>query len=931
MLLNIPVGKAAAIRATAILFLSVLLFVFAVAYLRGFAPEAAGFDQKGPLLLLYHLSRLVIALSIPVACYSVGYLVLGLWRVDPRERFETARSAFILCFFLGASLYGIAFTLLGLVGLIGLPSGLALTIPVLLLSRHPLKSLLEGSLTAVTCHVSSDRNAGPAFAWFVVLVAVGTVGMFLAVRMLYVAVFDPNIWEHYLHYYRAVLASGSTQPNEVWHHFYASKGAGLIFLANVLSDFLGVQLVSACFVLVAAVIILDLLLEYCSSVTWALLGVVLFLAFLYGHVADGAAFKHHAVILGYMSFAFWGSIRIPRATATQHGPLLAVMAISLVYFGFYQPAILALLTPAIVLFVLIRAAQGEKTHLHSYAILASALVAGGALVFWTNWILTGVPEITPMRLIWEFADRAKFKTVFGTGGVEYFLGMNNNLAADYDWSLNRVWNVLQYPLPPKIAFFGFLCMLIALIRKRTRGNVSHAAGILLPIVAFVLPLGLFAQAMQTAAVDRVALYSIVMTTVACVVIFKSLGDVFFSSGAWVSIPARITISGRKILDTRHEIGPRRVATMAIITMGMLLALTSAWRAIGNKKPIYGYISGAMSLKDSMRAAEVISSKAKNGLAIGIDVSEMTTLRKTLVSSERVLRLTYDSGFSYSIPGVGFVSEPTYALIRDRQAMLESTPDKVADYLREQKIGYFIVNLQGNMFSTIAFAALFDVREMPKYFSIAYENGDIFILKWRRGADETPLSRYFLTLFELKQTGLLNFPFSTRFAKYVLKGELGFVDRAAGFRKVRNEFLQDVDRAFASEILLYVTLQTSKAALFRILDAGKRAVALEDPGALDSEILDSRMSAMELKDPNGSNSEEKVSALRRRLVPEYRGVEGQLLTPVWESDLRERFLERFREAIFEAEEAEVGSGLAELSRKCDERVPFARKYPASASC
>ena len=72
----------------------------------------------------------------------------------------------------------------------------------------------------------------------------------------------------------------------------------------------GAQIASAFFAMMAGVVILDILLEYCESASWAILGTILFFLFLYGDAASGAMFKHHLALLGYASFAFWGAVRI---------------------------------------------------------------------------------------------------------------------------------------------------------------------------------------------------------------------------------------------------------------------------------------------------------------------------------------------------------------------------------------------------------------------------------------------------------------------------------------------------------------------------------------------------------------------------------------------------------------------------------------------
>ena len=309
----------------------------AVLFLREFHPEAGGFEQEGAWLLLYNLSRLGLMLFLVLLCYSAGYLALHVLSFDLSGRFRHPRRLFILCFFLGASLYGILFAVLGLAGLISLGAGLTCTLPVLVFSYEPVRALLDENSHAYGGLVPSNTRENPFVQRGAIVIAVGTGVLVVLTRVVFLGTIDNNIWEHYLHYYREVLAGGSTLPNEVWHHFYACKGAGLIFLANVLSDFFGVQLVSGCFIAVSGLIILDLLLEYCGSLTWACLGVTLFFAFLFGDVSAGAMFQSHGLLLGYASLALWGGIWLQRIAENSLQPLRVVLLVSLTYLGFYMP------------------------------------------------------------------------------------------------------------------------------------------------------------------------------------------------------------------------------------------------------------------------------------------------------------------------------------------------------------------------------------------------------------------------------------------------------------------------------------------------------------------------------------------------------------------------------------------------------------------
>ena len=65
-----------------------------------------------------------------------------------------------------------------------------------------------------------------------------------------------DYFSHYFPYYKEVVRNGNIWPNELWYHFYISKGFGDVFFAIVLSDLLGPQAVSQ------AMFILSLIIAY---------------------------------------------------------------------------------------------------------------------------------------------------------------------------------------------------------------------------------------------------------------------------------------------------------------------------------------------------------------------------------------------------------------------------------------------------------------------------------------------------------------------------------------------------------------------------------------------------------------------------------------------------------------------------------------------
>jgi hypothetical protein len=553
----------------------VIVFLAIVAFLRGFKPEAAGFHQSGSALLLYHIFRLALAVYTTIVCYSAGYWALKLLRRDGRDDFRDRRTTFIMCFFLGASLYGIIFSVLGLFGLISLGSSLTLTVPLLALAYRPLRSLCPERFEDVTRPLTHDTHSTPLFASIAGAAALTFALLFLVTRVVFIPAPDGNIWEHYLHYYRAVLVNGSTAPNEVWHHFYNSKGGGLVFLVNVLSDFFGVQLVSGCFVFVAGLIILDLLLTYCQSATWAFFGVAVFFSYLYGDVADGAMFKVHGVLLGYASFLLWGSIRLQEANARQGSLLLAALVISLAYLGFYLPVATALFPLGFMLVIIASGKLRDRRVLTSFVIMTGALVAGTAVDVVTNWMMTGLPELTPIRWLWVVANRDKVERVFGTGGIAFFLAVNNDLMGSASW-LQRIDSTIRRPLPGTMIDVTIVAAVVlpavVWVRHRCNEHLAIALKFLGQIAAFIVPLAVFVVVIPSPSVYRMGVISVVFTVLALVVIWKGVVDV---SVGHLVLPL-VTVDGER----GETIGQRsirlwHVATIAIIVWGIASAATRA--------------------------------------------------------------------------------------------------------------------------------------------------------------------------------------------------------------------------------------------------------------------------------------------------------------------------------------------------------------------
>jgi hypothetical protein len=621
----------------------------------------------------------------------------------------------------------------------------------------------------------------------------------------------------------------------------SNQGGGAFFLADVLSDFFGVQIGSAFFGLMAGIVVLDVLLEACESASWAIFGTILFFLFMYGDMAQGAMFKHHVAMVGYASFAFWGALRIQDAAPAQIKPVMIALVVSLVYVGFYF-LVAGIILPAEFLMVgLANLALRLKPKFYALLTVALATVAGAVLVTAVNWWLTGLAEVTPMRLTWLFADQAKVARTIGLGGIEYFLRIDNAVSPVYDWSIGHAWQILRYPLSNYALVLTFVAGVIVLLHDFPHRAEQASFKILAYVAAFILPLTAFAQALQSdGVVYRFALYSIVFTTIASVVIWKRLVDIFVSTAFCQAVIKGIRAGRRSNL----EIAPgfvsiifisRRVITVIIIACAAAFAFTQASMNIGaDEWPIVRrFAAGQMSLREAFRAMEEVYAP-KLGIGLGIDA--MADYRKKIGEHDRILRLTYDSGYSLLLPGPGIVSEPAYSVVDDPGALLSDTPQEVASYLHKRNLSHFIFNVRGLMYSTIAFTSLFDPREIPKFFKLSYENNNRVIFTWKTDDEASNIPDYILTTIDLKRTGVLNYPFTKHFYEKIVTGDSQIESMAAHQRK-HQELIAAIDDELAG-LLPMLSLSSSQEILRHIWGSARRR--LENINV--AEVLESRADA-----------------------------------------------------------------------------------------
>ncbi len=703
----------------------------------------AGFEKTGNALIFYHMARSAIALSVAAAMLGLGYWLLT-YGFKPDLGVARLRQVLLRSFFLGGAVYAFAGTALAL----GSSLTRAASLLLLILGIALLPRLIGDLLKAKTENDRVEHTASwPWIAGSLSLWLAGGVGLLLfASKGLYPGVADGDVWVHYLHYLRIVVETGSSLPNEVWYHFFLSKGAGLFFLTAVISDPLAPQLVSSLFIGAAAVIVYDLLRMADTEQHWAALGVVLFMGAYVstssGEGAWGYFFKHHEVMAGLIAFIFWEMASTFRTDSIQHHPSRRVLLAVVLHLGFFQPvgaflAITSLLLIIVLALWVRRRRDVAAIALQSITLLLIGVI--GSLVL--NFVITGLAELVPTQLMWAIADRAKFLSSTGFGVVAYFLQEHNALGGTVDAML--LGKLLRYDyfrllLSPIMLFLIGIALTAGLLRMcavvRTEpARMDPARALSYEIVAFFSPLVLFGLAVVNLSTFR--LLGILTLPIA---MLGALG-LSFAAKTYVRSQRQSNITA---------------------CLGLIFSISVSASILQNMGPERGAsVQRFLSGRDSLLA--VLSYTERNW---GQDrfLEDLVSIRKKIGPNAKIFSFGHQADPSYAFPGRGLVSEPSYDLGPKLGEIVFGEPGHAKKLLQADGLDYFFISFRGDsayLFNSLAFSRLFKGDNLARYFSLVYSNRDSYLLTWRHSASDSALPDRLTRLLELKQTAAMFLPFS----------------------------------------------------------------------------------------------------------------------------------------------------------------------------
>src|SRR5215212_9851051 len=363
----------------------------------------AHFATAGPLVLAYNAFRVLFIFYLFWIVHAAGALVL---RAIDRDATHSVSSLehLVLSFFAGAGVWHVALLVLGYLNLYTVSVAVGITLPFVALSFPYVRASFGQLHQTLATWRPLDR---------LTLAGAVLIGL-LAATLLTVKGLYPggghDYFTHYFYFYQSVIDRGGIWPNDVWYHYYYSKGAGLYFLAMLLTDPLAPQLVTSCFIVAAALGIFLFARQLAPKGMWPWVAVATFLAAYIYTPIWGQFEKLHELNTCFIIGLLWSAANTIERSNTPAWPIWATTTVLTIIatvivnttVAIFLGAVFALLT----FWYFLRAEFKRSTIYLGFAGITATVLAA---ILVLNFVTTGLPLDQGILLLWPFANVEKLE------------------------------------------------------------------------------------------------------------------------------------------------------------------------------------------------------------------------------------------------------------------------------------------------------------------------------------------------------------------------------------------------------------------------------------------------------------------------------------------------------------------------------------------
>ena len=347
--------------------------------------------------------RIVFVGILSWLIYAPGAAVVALVTAPGERAALSPAERAVLGFGIGVGIWHVAMLILGVLGLYYRSVLAGLCLMVLAASSRHFAHVAVAGCRALADRFAAlrQRRASPQEVG-AILIAVAAAWVLLR-RGLFPGG-SGDYYTHYFYYYLEVLKNHGLAPNDVWYHYYYSKGSGLAFLGMLLTDPEAPALTTFPCVLFAAVAIATLAARMAPGSLWPAAGASIYLLYYLLSFNDigGSEFqKDHEELAALVVLTVWG-LCMERCAPPR--PFRIMAASSAIAAAIVTQAVGALLSVFVGLLCAWSIARRRWREMWAYGVVAAAIAGTVLAMFVLSYVQTGLASDQALDLMLRFAD-----------------------------------------------------------------------------------------------------------------------------------------------------------------------------------------------------------------------------------------------------------------------------------------------------------------------------------------------------------------------------------------------------------------------------------------------------------------------------------------------------------------------------------------------
>jgi hypothetical protein len=644
----------------------------------------------------------------------------------------------VLGFGIGAGFWHIVMLTIGLLNLYYRNAIVGLCTIVLLASARSFsKVFILGRHALAEEWILFRENHASAPAVGAVVVAFFAVGLFLRYGIFPSGTGDYAT--HYFHYYLAVLKNHGLSPNDVWYHYYYSKGDGLVFLGMLLSDPQATALTTCVCVLFATIAIWTLTARMAPSSLWPTASTLAYLLFNLFGPGEGDFDKDHETVAALITLFAWALCMKYFAPSRLCRIMAAASAIAA---SIITQAIGVLLVFFTGMLGAIEILRQRWRDMWGYALVAASIALSTIVVFLVSYQMTGMASDQPFAPMLRFANLSKLDQWGVLPQLVAVAWIRHNyqiattpfgLKAAYEdlvdfMRLRALWPFLAAPLITAAAM-GISSALAKSQFKPSHNPIaaSFAAFASRRIGGLVLFLAAISPAVGH--VQRVS--------------FERLSSFFVPLLVLLAVAGSIRVI--EATSWRH----REPWVQTTLPIALAIAFFIAWkpqdhfkRLIRDTPHTVQYAVGYLSL-----AQAYMYSYTTNLPYGGIHPGTLAAAQQLPPDTPIWSTTTYSLCMA---PGCLIESVISFKMSGRLDEILGGTPDLAKQRLQEAGLNYFLFRKDSVMLDLLPYSRLFAPDVIGQYLGIRWTDGTTYLLTWI-GPETKPIQSDFLSSYVSRRT------------------------------------------------------------------------------------------------------------------------------------------------------------------------------------